>query len=128
MRGEQTKNQVRYNRKRTRAARYLYKRIQEDYIKLRVKRIDKTVIISMLQNKYRNKDGYPYSRQTIYNALNFREINRRIRAMQACNPLLDAKAGQGTGLQRSDLAFFYNAPSVSASRGKRINQVGKKLK
>jgi len=123
----QTKNQVRYNRRRTRAAKYLYKRIQEDYIKLRVKHIDKSVIISMLQNKYRNRDGYPYSHQTIYNALNFREINRRIREMQACNPLLDAKAGQ-VGLQRPNLAIFHDAPTVSASRDKRINQVGKNLK
>ena len=100
-----SKKQLQYNRKRTNAAKHLYKRIQEDYIKLRLKQESKYLIICKLQNKYKNKDGKPYSRMTIYNALNFREINRRIRATQACDPLLVARAGQGTS-KRCTTVFF----------------------
>jgi len=119
---KQSKAQLRYQMRRKKKAIYLAKRIQEDYIKLRLKRRDKLLIIKDLQYKYKRADGRPLSRQTIYNALNFREINRRIRATQACDPLLVARAEQGTISCGSTVLFLMNVPqSVHASNHKRIN-------
>jgi hypothetical protein len=99
--------QLKFNKKRVAAKNRLYKKIQEDYIKMRLKNLDKGYIIKMLQKKYKNYEGEPCSHMTIYNALNFREINKRIRATQACDPLLIAQAEQGT-LRRSAVLFLMN--------------------
>ena len=93
-RTKQTKNQLRYNRQRARKRERLYKKIQEDYIKMAMKNLSKGFIISELQEKYKDSyNGKQCSSVTIYNALNFREIDKRIRATQGCDPLLGAKAG-----------------------------------
>jgi len=48
-RTKQTKNQLRYNRQRARQRERLYKKIQEDYIKMAMKNLSKGFIISELQ-------------------------------------------------------------------------------
>jgi hypothetical protein len=98
---------LKFNKKRVAAKKRLYKKIQEDYIKMRLKNLDKGYIIKTLQEKYKNYEGMPCSHMTIYNALNFNEINKRIRATQACDPLLIAQAEQGT-LRCSAVLFFMN--------------------
>jgi len=73
-----------------REAERLSKKIQEDYIKMALKNLDKGYMIKSLQEKYKRVDGKLLSRQRVYNALNFREINKRIQATQECDLLLDA--------------------------------------
>ena len=75
---------------RMREAERLSKKIQEDYIKMALKNLDKGYMIKSLQEKYKRVDGKLLSRQRVYNALNFREINKRIQATQECDLLLDA--------------------------------------
>ena len=104
---KQTNAQLRYNRRRVAAREKLYKKINEDYIKMRLKHIDKVHIIKVLQEKY------DLCKKTIYNALNFREINKRIRATLASDPLQIAKAGQGTSERCSTVLFLILQPNQS---------------
>ena len=84
---KRTKNQLRYNRKQIRDRKRLYHLIQEDYIVMAGRNINSGYIIKVLQAKYPNKSGEPCSRQTIYNALNFKYIHKRIQATHGERPV-----------------------------------------
>lgn len=82
--------QKKYQATRKRRAQKIDKLIETDYINLAKQNKSKSYIMDYLRDKYRNSQGYSFSKQRIYNALDLRKIYKNIRAMQGCNPLLGA--------------------------------------
>ena len=90
MKSKLTKNQQWYQKERKRIAERINRGIRRDYLRLAKQNKSKAYIMSVLQNKYRNSEGKPFSPQRIYNALDLRAINKEILALRERNQLVDA--------------------------------------